>query len=151
MDRQYALMDGNQMTQSPLAFASFTISGDTVNPAFWTRYFNVSPNIAITKGDPVRDPTGQGRALARRTGVWSLGSEKVVRSDHLEPHLRYLIQQLALPRPDLKECIDSAGAKVRFFCYWVNESGHRVPDIPEDIRKMMEALGGTIDVDEYRS
>jgi hypothetical protein len=39
---------------------------------------------------------------------------------------------------------------MRFFCYWDNESGDRVPDIPDDIRTMMEALGGTVEIDEYR-
>jgi hypothetical protein len=46
--------------------------------------------------------------------------------------------------------IESARAKVRFFCYWVNESGDRVPDVPADIRAMMEAMGGTVEIDEYR-
>ncbi|SMG45142.1 protein of unknown function [Paraburkholderia susongensis] len=119
-------------------------------PEWWTRYFEVSPDIAVTKGEPLRDPTGQGRALTRRTGVWGIESEKAVRSDNLEPHLRYLIQRLALPRSDLSLHVESAGAKVRFFCYWVNESGERVPDVPDDIRAMMEAMGGTIEIDEYR-
>ncbi|WP_230561906.1 hypothetical protein [Paraburkholderia sp. MMS20-SJTN17] len=57
----------------------------------------------VTKGEPLRDRTGQGRSPARRTGVWGLDSEKTVRSERLEPHLRYLIQRLALPRGDLKE------------------------------------------------
>ncbi|EJO59334.1 hypothetical protein BURMUCF2_1274 [Burkholderia multivorans CF2] len=39
---------------------------------------------------------------------------------------------------------------MRFFCYWDNESGDRIPDVPDDIRTMMESLGGTIEVDEYR-
>ncbi|WP_233834481.1 DUF4279 domain-containing protein [Paraburkholderia sp. ZP32-5] len=138
------------MTYVRVASASLTISGDHVLPEWWTRYFGVTPDIAVTKGEPLRDHTGQGRKLVRRTGVWGLRSEKMIRSERLEPHLRYLIQQLALPRPDLKQCVESVGATMRFFCYWVNESGDRVPDIPEDIRVMMEALGGTIEIDEYR-
>ncbi|MFT4069965.1 hypothetical protein [Paraburkholderia sp.] len=54
--------------------------------------------------------------------MWGFDSEKTVCSERLEPHLRYLIQRLALPRPD----------------------------IAEDIRMMMEALGRTIEIDEYR-
>jgi len=38
---------------------------------------------------------------------------------------------------------------MRFFCYWYNESGDRVPDVPDDIRAMMEAMGGTVEIDEY--
>lgn len=138
------------MAQHQLAFASFTISGTTVQPAFWTKYFGLSPDIAITKGDPISDPTGQNRAMTRRTGVWGIESKRHVDSDSLEPHLRHLVERLALPRPDLRQHVEEAGARMRFFCYWDNESGHRVPDVPNDIRAMMEAMGGTIEVDEYR-
>ncbi|KND55480.1 hypothetical protein BPUN_2431 [Candidatus Paraburkholderia kirkii] len=41
-------------------------------------------------------------------------------------------------------------ATVRFFCFWDNETGNRIPGVPDDIRAMMEALGGTIEIDEYR-
>ncbi|WP_233802788.1 DUF4279 domain-containing protein [Paraburkholderia sp. HP33-1] len=138
------------MIQRQLAFASFTISGDKVQPAFWTKYFGVSPDIAITKGDPVRDPTGQNRALTRRTGVWGIDSTQHIQSDFLEPHLRHLVERLALPRADLRELVEQAGAGMRFFCYWDNEKGDRVPDVPDDIRAMMEAMGGTVEIDEYR-
>ncbi len=138
------------MSNHALASASFTITGDCVTPEWWTQYFGVQPDVAATKGEPLKDWTGQGRTLVRRTGVWGVDSEKAVRSDQLEPHLRYLVQRLALPRAGLKAHIESAGAKVRFFCYWVNEAGDRVPDVPDDIRAMMEAMGGTVEIDEYR-
>jgi Domain of unknown function (DUF4279) len=138
------------MNSHQLAHASFTISGDHVLPEFWSRYFDVIPDVAITKGDPIADPTGQDRILARRTGVWSVRSSSAVRSDLLEPHLRYLVERLALPRPNLRELVEHAGAKMRFFCYWVNETSDRVPDVPDDIRAMMKSLGGVIEIDEYR-
>ncbi|WP_235516581.1 DUF4279 domain-containing protein [Caballeronia cordobensis] len=133
-----------------LAHASFTISGDAVIPQVWTRYFQHDPDIAVAKGDAINDPTGEGRDLRRRTGVWGISSKGKVQSDLLEPHLRSLIERLRLPRADLREVIEQQGGIVRFFCFWVNESGDRVPDIPDDIRTMMEAMGGTIEIDEYR-
>ncbi|CAL8477991.1 MULTISPECIES: DUF4279 domain-containing protein [Caballeronia] len=138
------------MTSHALASASFTITGDRVTPDWWTQYFGVQPDVAVTKGEPLKDWTGQGRTFARRTGVWGIDSEKAVRSDQLAPHLRYLVRVLELPRSDLKAHIESVGAKMRFFCYWVNEAGDRVPDVPDDIRTIMESLGGTIEIDEYR-
>lgn len=138
------------MSSHQLAYASFTISGDAVVPDFWTSYFRVVPDTAVMKGDPIRDPTGQGRALTRRTGVWGIRSKAAVDSDQLEPHLRYLIARLGLPRGDLRELVERAGARMRFFCYWDNEKGDRVPDVPADIRTLMESLGGTVEIDEYR-
>lgn len=73
-----------------------------------------------------------------------------MQSDALEPHLRYLINRLALPRADLRERLERAGVEMRFFCYWDNETGDRVPDVPDDIRTMMESLGGIVEIDEYR-
>jgi hypothetical protein len=138
------------MNSQHLAHVSFTISGDQVLPEFWTRYFDVVPDIAITKGDPITDPTGQGRILARRTGVWGIRSKLVVNSSALEPHLRYLVNLLKLPKASLRELLDEKKAEMRFFCYWANYTGDRVPDVPDDIRTMMESMGGIIDIDEYR-
>jgi hypothetical protein len=138
------------MDPQQLAHASFTVSGDQVLPALWTEYFGVVPDIAHTKGDPVVDRSGQLLGIERRTGVWGVRSNQEVRSDLLEPHLRYLMERLALPRPDLRDRIERTGARMRFFCYWLNETGDRVPDVSEDIRAMMEAMGGTIEIDEYR-
>ena len=137
------------MTTEELAHASFTITGEGVEPEFWTRYFGVEPEIAVRKGDRMRPPTGKLYA-ERRTGVWSVCSKGRVRSDSLAPHLWYLKSCLSLPRPDLPELLAQVNARMRFFCFWVNESGDRVPDVPEPIRAMMEAMGGTIEIDEYR-
>jgi hypothetical protein len=73
-----------------------------------------------------------------------------VESDRLEPHFRYLIERLKLPRSDLRELVERSGARLRFFCYWDNESGNRVPDVPDDVREMMKSLGGEVEIDEYR-
>lgn len=138
------------MQSHQLAHASFTISGDQVLPRFWTEYFGVTPDTAITKGDPIADPTGQGRILTRRTGVWGVRSKSSVQSDFLTPHLQYLTKYLGLPRDNLRALLKQGNAEMRFFCYWDNETGDRVPDVPDDIRTMMESLGGTIEIDEYR-
>ncbi|MBB5469310.1 hypothetical protein HDG32_005457 [Paraburkholderia sp. CI2] len=138
------------MSVHQLAHATFSISGEYVVPGFWRKYFAVVPDVAIAKGDPVVDPTRQGRVVTRRTGVWSVRSKEVVRSDLLEPHLRYLVSHLNLSRDDFQRLLADKNAKVRFFCYWYNASGDRVSDVPTDIRIMMEAMGGTVEIDEYR-
>lgn len=137
------------MNNEELAHASFTITGEGVDPEFWTRYFGIKPEIAVKKGDPMRPPKGKLYA-ERQTGVWSVCSKGRIRSDLLAPHLWYLTTSLGLPRKDLPELLVHANARMRFFCFWVNESGDRVPDIPESIRTMMERMGGTIEIDEYR-
>ena len=124
--------------------------GDSVVPAFWTAYFGVQPDTAIAKGKPFTTPSGRPSPAQGRVGLWGVDSKKLVRSDLLEPHLRYLIRRLDLTRAGLPELLSSKGVKARFWCYWDNETGDRVPDVPEDIRALIESLGGTVEIDEYR-
>lgn len=132
------------------AYASFLITGDNVSPEFWSEYFQVSPDTAIVKGKTFTLPSGKPSKAMGKTGLWGVSSESAVQSDLLEPHFRYLIARLALPREGLSDLLRRSGAKVRLSCFWFNPSGNRIPDVPDDIRAMMDALQGTIEIDEYR-
>jgi Domain of unknown function (DUF4279) len=132
------------------AYASFLITGDTVLPEFWTGYFQVSPDTTIVKGRSFTLPSGKASKALGKTGLWGVSSELAVQSDLLAPHLRYLVNRLGLPRDGLGEIVQHAGTNVRFSCFWFNPSGNRIPDVPDDIRAMMESLGGVIEIDEYR-
>lgn len=132
------------------AHASFSIYQDVEPPEYWSNYFGVEPDTQSVKGQFRVTPSGRVSKFPARIGLWGIESEGHVRSDLLAPHLRYLVERLALPRSDLPELLRRTGAHMRFFCYWDNETGDRVPDVPDDIRTLMEAMGGTIEIDEYR-
>jgi hypothetical protein len=85
--------------------------GDSVTPAFWTDYFGIEPDTAITKGEHFTTPSGRPSRAPGRVGLWGVGSKFFVRSDHLEPHLRYLIERLNLSRPGLRELMERKGVK----------------------------------------
>lgn len=138
------------MNKPQLAYASFAIYQDAESPEFWTKYFGVSPSCAGVKGQQRITPSGRISSFPWRQGIWSVTSKDAVTSDELTPHLRYLVNLLALPRPDLRELVERMNGQMRFFCYWENGSGDRIPDVPEDIQTMMKSLGGTVEVDEYR-
>ncbi|PRY03817.1 DUF4279 domain-containing protein [Paraburkholderia sp. BL25I1N1] len=133
-----------------LAHATFIISGDSVSPEFWTSYFSVQPSRAITKGQRYQLPSGKLSPRPGKFGLWAVESKAAVRSNYLGPHLQYLKNYLFLPRDDLHELVRKQGGKMAVWCYWMNETGDRTPDVPADIRAMMEAMGGTIEIDEYR-
>ncbi|CAG9264966.1 DUF4279 domain-containing protein [Paraburkholderia unamae] len=133
-----------------LAHATFIISGEFVSAQFWSAYFGVQPDREITKGQPFKLPSGKLSPRPGTLGLWAVESKSAVHSDSLGPHLKYLVGRLGLPRADLRELAAAQGAKVALWCYWMNESGDRVPDVPDDIRAMMEAMGGTVEIDEYR-
>ncbi|WP_028215851.1 DUF4279 domain-containing protein [Paraburkholderia oxyphila] len=132
------------------AHVSFCIYQDVEPPEFWTNYFGVEPDTQIVKGQLRVMPSGRTSRFPARVGLWGIGSKEYVQSDLLSPHLRYLVERLALPRAGLPELLKRTGAQMRFFCYWDNEAGDRVPDVPDDIRIMVEAMGGTVEIDEHR-
>ncbi|KXV10071.1 hypothetical protein CR51_09155 [Caballeronia megalochromosomata] len=138
------------MNEHQRAHATFHVTGDAVTPEFWTDYFGVEPDTAIVKGEYFTTPSGRPSRTPGRVGLWGVRSKNRVQSDHLEPHLRHFVERLNLLRPGLRDLLERKGVKVRFWCYWDNESGDRVPDVPDDIRTTMESLGGTIEIDEYR-
>jgi hypothetical protein len=138
------------MNARRLAYASFAIYQDVEPPEFWTEYFGMVPSTAGVKGQPRLTRSGQTSAFPRRQGIWSVSSKDAVTNDELTPHLRYLVARLGLPRADLRTQLERQGAHARFFCYWVNETGDRVPDVPDEIREMAGAMGVEIDIDEYR-
>ncbi|WP_244848148.1 DUF4279 domain-containing protein [Caballeronia sp. SL2Y3] len=133
-----------------MAYASFSIYQDVEPPEFWTGYFGLPPSTTGVKGQPRLTLSGGKSAFPWRQGYWSVSSKDVVSSDYLSPHLRYLVSLLGLPRGDLRAQIERQHAQVRFFCYWNNADGNRVPDVPPDIRRMADATGIEIDIDEYR-
>lgn len=137
-------------TTHALAHATFIISGESVSPEFWSTYFGVRPDREIIKGRSFKLPSGEQSPRLGKLGLWAVESKAAVRSSSLGPHLEYLTAHLRLPRADLRELAEAQGAKVALWCYWMNESGDRVPDVPDDIRAMMEAMGGTVEIDEYR-
>jgi len=132
----------------PLAYISFSISGETLEPEFWTSYFNTTPKIGYKKGD--KFTTSSNRTIVRPTGVWSFSSEPFVKRDLLTPHFYYLIEKLNLTRHDLKVKLNEQNVRARFFCYWRNENGDRIPDIPGSVKILADNINCEIDIDEYR-
>jgi hypothetical protein len=141
--------DASKDAAQTLAFATFTVTGDQVIPDIWTAYFGVDPDIAITKGSAFISPSGRISRLPGRTGVWGITSKNNVRDDLLDPHLRFLISRLMLPRNDLIAKLQKDHALMRILCYWADYAGNRRPTIGADISAVISSCGGTIEIDVY--
>jgi len=133
-----------------IAHATFIVSCDYAPPETWTQYFGIPPSRVISKGERYFLPSGRLSDRPGKLNLWALESKSSIQSDNLEPHLRYLIRCLSLPRADLRERAEYFGARMRLLCYWDNEAGDRVPDVPQDICRLCESQGINIDIDEYR-
>lgn len=136
--------------RNALANATLIISGPTVLPVFWTAFFGVTPSRTSTKGERFKLPSGRMSPRPAQLGLWAFSSGPGTKSDSLAPHLIFLQSRLSLPRRDARAFLEAQGATLALWCYWRNDSGARVPDIPPFAHEMMEAMGGTIELDEYR-
>jgi Domain of unknown function (DUF4279) len=134
---------------SLLTYATFTVSGDSVVPNFWTEYFEITPDIAVTKGHSFVTPSGRASKTPGRTGVWGITSKSIVTVNSIDLHLLNLIDRLKLPRSDLATLLLDHGAKIRVLCYWANYSGSPVPQISENLRRTFESSGGVVEIDQY--
>jgi hypothetical protein len=132
-----------------LAYATVTISGEDLDPDAWTAYFGVEPEISVVKGRPFRTPSGRMSTYPGRTGVWGCSSKSTVTADSLDPHIKYLVGLLGLPRSDLPCLLAHSHAKMRLFCFWSNYAGDRVPVIDTALKSVIESSGATIEIDEY--
>ena len=135
----------------PSAYASLDISGDSLYPEFWTRYFAIRPDMSIVKGQPYTTRSGKVSKILERTGIWSYSSENHITSDDLDVHILYLIYLFGLPRPDLKSLLQQKNVTMRIFCYFDNEFNRdKTATIGHHIIQIIEKCGGIIDIDEYR-
>jgi hypothetical protein len=134
----------------PLAHATLYVTGPTVQPSFWTEYFGVKPSRSSTKGERFILPSGRISPRPAQLGLWGFRSGPHVKSDFLTPHLTFIKSYLSLPRSDARKLLKAQGATIALWCYWDNESGDRIADIPAFMYETMEKMGGTIELDEYR-
>jgi hypothetical protein len=129
------------------AHATFLVDGDA-DPAFWTTYFGVEPDIFVVKGKPFRTPSGRMSSALGRAGVWGCRSQPAVQSDTLDPHFEYLFDLLRLPRADLPELLRDRKATMRLLCFWRSDETEP-PVIDRRLEEIVKASGGMIDIDQY--
>lgn len=132
-----------------MAYASVTIRGDTLDPEFWTSYFEVAPDTSTRKGQLFKTSSGRLSRTPSLSGVWGISSHPAVTCVRLDAHVRYLIETLRLPREDLSTLLARLSERMRFFCYWVSENGTRLPEIDFELRSLIEASGASLEIDQY--
>lgn len=134
---------------SALLFVTVVISGDRVQPLFWTQYFSVNPSISTTKGEYFTTRSGKLSRRPARTGSWICSSKDVVKSNLVGDHLEYFIDLLKLPRLDLKDKLVNFEARLLFSIYFANYTEKTVPLVEDKHKTVVEASGGIIVLDEF--
>ena len=140
------------MTASPDAphrqrrFASFTITGKSLDPEEVSASLRLSPSRAFKEGD--RKGTGGDRW---GHGLWSISTEGVVEAADLEAHIAWLLHQLEPARSELPGVLAEGAVKGRIFCFFETEKMNDGAEFSAALINRVAALDLPIALDIYNS
>ncbi len=138
-------------TGNTKAYAAIRFMGDALDPTDVTRRLGLPPDMQHRRHEPhvARNArTGRVRMYTPWTsGLWSMSSERWVKSDKLEVHLKWLLADLEPHAHAIAELM-AQGTAADFFCYSLGTS-RNPPSISRATRARAAALGVKIAVDHY--
>jgi hypothetical protein len=138
-------------TETLSTFATLRFSGDRLEPESVTAIVGTAPTLSYRKGETYR--TGpSGEKAKGRTGVWYLSTRRIVTSRQLADHLDHILNVISPSTgpdhvPALRDLMANDELEAEMSCFWHGTAGALAPDIPAGIRKAIEHLGATIELD----
>ncbi len=134
------------------AFATLRFAGDALSPDDISAILPIEPTRAHRKGEEFFAGPHAGYRTGR-AGVWFLATDRIVASDDLCDHLRFL-QQLLRPAPDddsritkLRAVLQDDHARAHITCFWRGDPGEKAPQIPPRFKSAIEPLSADIETD----
>jgi hypothetical protein len=136
----------------PKAFVTLRFAGDDLDPWEISAVLPVEPTRAHRKGEEFFAGEHAGY-LRGRTGIWFLATDKLVPSDDLADHLRF-VADLLRPQPGderlvnrLRDILQRAHAHTHITCFWHGDSGETAPQIPDWFNSAVTPLAADIETD----
>jgi len=133
------------------AFATLRFAGDELDPREISAVLPVPPTRAHRKGEEFYAGERAGH-LRGRTGLWFLATDKLVPSNDLADHLRF-IADLLRPAGDervidqLREMLQRANARAHITCFWHGDPGETAPQIPDWLKSAAKRLTADVETD----
>src|SRR6266481_3210558 len=125
------------------AFVTLRFTGGDLDPREISAILPVEPTRAHRKGEEFFAGKHTGY-LRGRTGIWFLATDKLVPSDDLGDHLRF-VHTLLYPQPTddsritkLREIMGRAHSRAHLTCFWHGDPGEAAPQIPAHFKSAME-------------
>jgi hypothetical protein len=132
------------------ANASVRVFGPTLDPLQVTCALRLPPDHTHRVGEPHLWRDGKGcvrEGAPYQHGMWSISSERWVRSRRLAPHIVWLLDELEGRGPALAAFLDS-GARADIFAYSRGATPHP-PRLPRALHARAADLRLVIDIDHY--
>jgi hypothetical protein len=134
------------------AFVTLRFAGEELDPRAISAILPVEPTRAHRKGEAFASGEHAG-TLRGRTGVWFLATDRLVGSDCLDDHLRF-VRDLVYPvRNDdhrasaLRTILGETHSRARVTCFWYGDPGEAAPEIPEWFRSAVMPLNAELETD----
>jgi len=133
-------------------FVTLRFAGDYLDPLEISAILPVKPTRAHRKGEEFVAGPNAGN-LRGRTGMWFLATDKLVNSDDLEDHLRF-VQGLFYSAPDdkgriakLRDVLKRTHSGAHITCFWHGDPGKAAPEIPAQFKSAIKPLAVDIETD----
>jgi hypothetical protein len=134
------------------AFATLRFAGDDLDPAEISAILPVKPARAHRKGEEFFAGPRAG-TLRGRTGIWFLATDKLVDSDELSDHLKY-IEELLYPSAGdssrinaLRAILDRTQSRAHVTCFWHGRRREPVPHVTADFKSAIAPLNADVEID----
>lgn len=133
-------------------FVTLRFAGDDLDPDEISAILPVKPTRAHRKGEEFFAGARSGN-LRGRTGIWFLATDKLVPSDNLRDHLRF-VKELLYPMADddhrivlLRDILSHRYSRAHVTCFWRGDSGEPAPQIPPCFSSAVKPLAADIETD----
>ena len=127
-------------------------AGDDLDPAEISAILPLAPTRAHKKGEEFFAGPRAGK-LRGRTGIWFLATDKLVPSDDLQDHLRF-VEKLLCSEPDetsriakLQAVLQRAHSRAQITCFWHGDLGETAPKIPAHFKSALVPLAADVETD----
>jgi hypothetical protein len=132
-------------------YATFRIVGDDLAPDEITELFKFFPTQACARGETY-SAVPRSQDLRRQTGVWMLSTDKLVASDDLNDHLRFLLWLLLRFDPNnplnrLKGVLERYTMQAVVNCFWNGPAGAKHPVISPSMVELLRSIPAKIETD----
>jgi hypothetical protein len=134
------------------AFVTLRFAGDDLDLREISAILPVAPTRAHRKGEEFVAGQHAGN-LRGRTGIWFLATDKIVHSDDLGDHMRF-VHKLLYPEPtdisritQLRDILGRAHSHAHITCFWHGDPGETAPQIPDRFRSAIEPLAADVETD----
>lgn len=131
-----------------LVYASLIISGDTLDPGYWTRFLSRAPDRSATKGSDFIDASGKRITGPSRRGLWIASTRGWLSSDTPDDHLAALAPLFA-QGTRISTALAARGEKMCVSIFVANYDGAIDPKVSDRYRQAVERAGGTLELDIY--